>query len=66
MPALLLTPVLLFGLLLGAAGPALAHGDDEDVSAGDLYHEYCSVCHGDRGDGRSRPGTSPRWASRTA
>lgn len=53
MRALLLTPALMLGLLAG--GPqALAHGEGEEVSAGDLYHEYCSVCHGDRGDGRSR------------
>lgn len=53
MRALLLTPVLMLGLL-ASGSPALAHGEGEEVSAGDLYHEYCSVCHGDRGDGRSR------------
>lgn len=53
MRALLLTPALMLGLL-ASGPPALAHGEGEDVSAGDLYHEYCSVCHGDRGDGRSR------------
>lgn len=25
-----------------------------DLSAAELYHQYCSVCHGDKGDGRSR------------
>ena len=25
----------------------------EEIDAGNLYHEYCSVCHGDNGDGRS-------------
>ena len=24
------------------------------TNAANLYHDYCSVCHGDRGDGRSR------------
>jgi mono/diheme cytochrome c family protein len=31
-------------------GSALAKAD----SAAALYHNYCSVCHGDKGDGRSR------------
>ncbi len=26
----------------------------EEPDAAELYHQYCSVCHGDRGDGRSR------------
>jgi mono/diheme cytochrome c family protein len=26
----------------------------EEQEAAELYHQYCSVCHGDRGDGRSR------------
>jgi mono/diheme cytochrome c family protein len=25
-----------------------------EINAAALYHNYCSVCHGDRGDGRSR------------
>lgn len=44
--------VLLCGALAtsaasSAAGPAT-------IDAAGLYHDYCSVCHGDRGDGRSR------------
>lgn len=47
---------LLAGALLvaspwaGAAAPASGGGIRADL----LYHNYCSVCHGDRGDGRSR------------
>jgi len=35
----------------GAAGGATAGGS---ADAAVLYHNYCSVCHGDKGDGRSR------------
>lgn len=35
------------GCVAGAAGAA-------PIKADVLYHEYCSVCHGDRGDGNSR------------
>lgn len=35
------------GVVAGAAGAA-------PIKADVLYHEYCSVCHGDRGDGNSR------------
>ena len=28
--------------------------DDGPTDGGEIYHEYCSVCHGDRGDGDSR------------
>jgi len=45
-------------LALSSAGVALA-GDrevrrDGVIQPDLLYHNYCSVCHGDRGDGRSR------------
>jgi mono/diheme cytochrome c family protein len=41
--------VLALPLLAGAAAPP------KDASRGAvLYHNYCSVCHGDKGDGRSR------------
>jgi len=33
--------------------PAFA-AEDDPVSGKELYHDYCSVCHGDRGDGHSR------------
>lgn len=35
-------------LLVGAAGAVAAD------SPAETYHQYCSVCHGDKGDGRSR------------
>lgn len=41
--------VLVALLAMGAAAPALAATDPAV-----LYHNYCSVCHGDKGDGRSR------------
>lgn len=46
-----------FGLAcLGLAPPsaALAAGAPEGAQAAVLYHNYCSVCHGDKGNGRSR------------
>lgn len=36
----------------GLAGRAAAA--TQAIDPAELYHEYCSVCHGDRGDGRSR------------
>ena len=51
--------VLLAGaLLLGAISDAFA-GDRKKYAGGTvdapaLYHNYCSVCHGDNGDGNSR------------
>lgn len=36
------------------AGPVQAGTHTAKGSADVLYHNYCSVCHGDRGDGRSR------------
>lgn len=36
-------------------GAALSFGaSGSTIKADVLYHEYCSVCHGDRGDGNSR------------
>lgn len=32
----------------------VAQAADKAIRADVLYHEYCSVCHGDRGDGNSR------------
>ena len=37
--------------LLCFASPAMAQSAPEPAV---LYHNYCSVCHGDRGDGKSR------------
>lgn len=49
-PLLLLTLTLLIGT---------AHAGERPLKGGEIrpeviYHNYCSVCHGDRGDGRSR------------
>ena len=38
------------------AGAAPAQRGAQDPAA--IYHDYCSVCHGDRGDGRSRSAAS--------
>ena len=41
--------------LLAAALPAIGQAQKTDEVRPELiYHNYCSVCHGDRGDGRSR------------
>lgn len=44
---------------LGFLGIGLGHGGERPAKGGEIkpaviYHNYCSVCHGDRGDGRSR------------
>jgi cbb3-type cytochrome c oxidase subunit III len=42
-------------LTLAPAAQAGKHDDKSAQSRPDaIYHNYCSVCHGDRGDGRSR------------
>jgi mono/diheme cytochrome c family protein len=52
--------MLLAGLMLVAVaqaadgGAAPAPGSPSAQSPAALYHNYCSVCHGDRGDGQSR------------
>jgi mono/diheme cytochrome c family protein len=47
---------LALALLLVSPHVALADstGKPKNMSGGELYHDYCSVCHGDRGDGNSR------------
>ncbi len=42
-----------FGLALVLLLP-LGQAQSPDARGALLYHNYCSVCHGDRGDGRSR------------
>lgn len=44
--------VCLLGAGLAQAGERPAKTDQ--IKPGVIYHNYCSVCHGDRGDGRSR------------
>jgi mono/diheme cytochrome c family protein len=48
MTCLLSIAGLAMAMLYGVAQAA------QPVDARELYHQYCSVCHGDRGDGRSR------------
>ncbi|MFN0316302.1 MAG: c-type cytochrome [Burkholderiales bacterium] len=48
MTCLSFTGGLLIAMLSAAAQAA------PPANARELYHDYCSVCHGDRGDGRSR------------
>jgi len=51
--------LLLVPLLLGSIGSAMA-GEHHRFIPGEtrtgehIFHNYCSVCHGDRGDGQSR------------
>ena len=48
--------VRVLGLVLGVAGFAAqaAHDAPAGSDGALLYHNYCSVCHGDKGDGKSR------------
>lgn len=44
---------------LGVLGAGFSHAGERPAKGGEIkpaviYHNYCSVCHGDRGDGRSR------------
>ena len=48
--ALAFAVVALFFCLIARAAPGPLSKDDPAA----IYHNYCSVCHGDRGDGRSR------------
>jgi cbb3-type cytochrome c oxidase subunit III len=54
-----MTGWLLASLLLGGAGSAMA-GQHHTYIPGEtrpgafIFHNYCSVCHGDRGDGQTR------------
>ena len=51
LPTAWLTALLLFL----AVGPACAAAPTQGAGDGAaLYHNYCSVCHGDKGDGKSR------------
>ena len=49
---LILTLGFLFGGPVALAGERPLKGGQ--IKPDVLYHNYCSVCHGDRGDGRSR------------
>lgn len=48
---------------IGTSGISLAKAGERSLKSSEvkpelLYHNYCSVCHGDRGDGRSRASNS--------
>lgn len=45
---------LAFLLLLNVAGGCVTLAQAGEDRGAVLYHNYCSVCHGDHGDGRSR------------
>lgn len=56
-----LTTIIRLALVcvLGFFGTGISYGGERPAKGGELkpaviYHNYCSVCHGDRGDGRSR------------
>jgi mono/diheme cytochrome c family protein len=55
-----LVSIQLAALLLGASSAVAVHaapgsqGGGTSIQPAVLYHNYCSVCHGDKGDGRSR------------
>lgn len=54
-----LTLGLVFCTLLGASNPSFAGKHHKAIpgetrSGAEIFHDYCSVCHGDRGDGQSR------------
>jgi mono/diheme cytochrome c family protein len=39
----------------------------QDIDAAQLYHDYCSVCHGDNGDGEfamATTATAKAWRNR--
>ena len=49
------TRLILAAVAAASAPIGAAVADDEaGINAALLYHNYCSVCHGDRGDGNSR------------
>lgn len=51
---LLALSVALAGLIAGNAAGAAATPAAANSRPATLYHNYCSVCHGDRGNGQSR------------
>ena len=42
------------GQALAQAGAPSSQGGGSNIQPALLYHNYCSVCHGDKGDGKSR------------
>ena len=54
LPVLVLLAGLLLPLARAATPAAPVAAATPQAQAAALYHNYCSVCHGDKGDGRSR------------
>jgi mono/diheme cytochrome c family protein len=51
--AAVIVPLVLLGLAASPLAQARDAGTDKSTPE-KIYHNYCSVCHGDKGDGRSR------------
>jgi len=49
-----ISPTSLVALWLAGIGLSWSANAWSGPSSGELYHDFCSVCHGDAGDGRSR------------
>jgi mono/diheme cytochrome c family protein len=52
--AAILSPMLAVGLALPAYSQTREGSRSDKSTPEKIYHNYCSVCHGDKGDGRSR------------
>lgn len=52
--AAIIGPMLALGLALPAASQPREGSRTDKSTPEKIYHNYCSVCHGDKGDGRSR------------
>lgn len=52
-----LSAAVLLAPAAAAAAPG-SQGGGSSIQPAVLYHNYCSVCHGDKGDGRSRASNS--------
>lgn len=56
--------LLLWAVCLAAPARAGERGPQATQTPAALYHNYCSVCHGDKGDGKSRAQNSLKPAPR--
>ncbi len=57
LPSVTLIQVVLILVTSLFLGPQ-SHAETSAIKADLIYHNYCSVCHGDRGDGKSHAETS--------
>ncbi len=46
--------LMIFFILFASSFRTVIAAEDELTDGAEIYHDYCSVCHGDRGDGNSR------------